>query len=223
MSIPRGGLEFKQTNPTTATMGMCQGGTKVAITEESKAIDKELKEANSSIRRVMKILLLGTGDSGKSTFSKQLAFNNKQLSESMATTFAPVLRENALNGAHILVGVLLQYIEQAKAAIPDDLQKPVNEILNATALSVATADLIEQLWKSPMIQKLLERRGEELQLQGGVSGVQYYFQNAKRFAAPDFVPTFDDILQARRKTSGNVFFLGYQKTFLFFFQSIITN
>jgi len=53
-----------------------------------------------------------------------------------------------------------------------------------------------------MIQKFLDRRGEELQLQGGVFGVQYYFQNAKRFAAPNFAPTFQDILLARRKTSG---------------------
>jgi len=50
--------------------------------------------------------------------------------------------------------------------------------------------------------ELLNTRGDQMQLQGGTEGVKYYFTHAVRFAAPDFVPTFDDILKARRKTSG---------------------
>jgi len=72
----------------------------------------------------------------------------------------------------------------------------------ATLLSPKIAEDILTLSNHPMIQKLLAKRGDEMQLQGGVEGVKYYFKNVTRFSQDDFVPTFEDILKARRKSSG---------------------
>ena len=41
-------------------------------------------------------------------------------------------------------------------------------------------------------------------MQGGVSGVKYYWANAERFAADNFVPTREDYFKARIKTTGIV-------------------
>jgi len=71
-------------------------------------------------------------------------------------------------------------------------------------LTPKIAQDIGVLYRNVIIQKLLEKRGDEMQLQGGVDGVKYYFTNASRFAAEDYVPTFEDILKARRKSSGVV-------------------
>jgi len=57
------------------------------------------------------------------------------------------------------------------------------------------------LWKSDPIQIAYERR-EYLQLPGGASSTQYYFENAERFARNDFVPTIDDMLRVKIKTTG---------------------
>lgn len=54
-----------------------------------------------------------------------------------------------------------------------------------------------------MVQ-LLETKGESLQMQGGVSGVKYYWAGADRFAADNFTPTKEDYFKARIKTTGIV-------------------
>jgi len=41
-----------------------------------------------------------------------------------------------------------------------------------------------------------------LQLPGGESGITYYVQNAKRFAKPDYLPTQDDVIRAKLRTTG---------------------
>lgn len=57
----------------------------------------------------MKILLLGTGDSGKSTFARQLANLNNQMSQAHIQSFAPDLRMNALGGAQQLLDAAVQW------------------------------------------------------------------------------------------------------------------
>jgi hypothetical protein len=74
-------------------------------------------------------------------------------------------------------------------------------IMNASELTPEIAKSIEFMHTHNMIQSILTNRGDEMVLQGGVSGITYYFQNAERFAT-DFVPTQQDVLKARRKTTG---------------------
>lgn len=91
----------------------------------------------------------------------------------------------------------------------------------ATLLSSKIAEDIETLANNVMIQKLLAKRGDEMQLQGGVEGVKYYFKNVKRFASDDFIPTFDDILKARRKTSGVIEVCFFSFVLAFFYFSLL--
>jgi len=176
----------------------CFGKRDKGAMTKAKAIDQEMKTAMKETRRAMKILLLGTGDSGKSTFARQLANVHNKMSAATISTFIPVLRENALGGAQHL----LQAAQTWKIALPPELNQPIRDIMAATLLSPKIAEDIVTLGNNAMIQKLLAKRGDEMQLQGGVEGVKYYFKNVERFASDDFVPTFDDILKARRKSSG---------------------
>jgi hypothetical protein len=54
------------------------------------------------------------------------------------------------------------------------------------------------------VQALALTSGEDAQIQGGVSGAKYYFENAERFAAREYRPTKEDMLKGRRKTTGIV-------------------
>jgi len=178
---------------------MCFGAKKdKASYAAGQEIDRDVKNALKDTRRAMKILLLGTGDSGKSTFARQLANVHNKMSAATIATFIPVLRENALGGAQHL----LNAAETWKISLPAELNQPVRDIMAATLLSPKISQDIDTLGNNPMIQKLLAKRGDEMQLQGGVEGVKYYFANVLRFASDDFQPTFEDILKARRKTSG---------------------
>lgn len=64
-------------------MGTC--GTKSQTEEDqlaaSREIEMELKEMRREQERKIKLLLLGTGDSGKSTFAKQMRIMHKGFSK----------------------------------------------------------------------------------------------------------------------------------------------
>lgn len=93
----------------------CFGKRDKGAMTKAKAIDQEQKilakvwhstvkfNVRKETRRAMKILLLGTGDSGKSTFARQLANVHNKMSAATISTFIPVLRENALGGAQHLL------------------------------------------------------------------------------------------------------------------------
>jgi len=53
---------------------------------------------------------------------------------------------------------------------------------------------VQSLWKATSIQSAFERNNE-LQLPGGSSGAEYFFQAAKRFAAEDYLPTQEDVIR----------------------------
>lgn len=90
-----------------------------------------------------------------------------------------------------------------------------------TELTPEIAKHLETLSKNPLIQQVLKNRGtktldqiclrhflsfhylgDEMILQGGASGVKHYLENAVRYASPDCIPHNDDVLKARRKSTG---------------------
>ena len=58
--------------------------------------------------------------------------------------------------------------------------------------------MLHQLWCDKGIQKAFDRRNE-YQL---TDSVQYFLDSLERVANPDYVPTLQDILYARKTTKG---------------------
>jgi len=119
------------------------------------------------------------------------------------SSFAPVLRENALEGMQ----TLLKYFKAkgSKYEIPKSLTNNENSVLQATELNPEIAKIIHEIWTNNEIQKYMEKLGtriEEAQFLGGVTGIKYYFDNVERFASDTFEVTTADMLKARRKTIG---------------------
>lgn len=68
-------------------------------------------------------------------------------------------------------------------------------------LTFEVVDAIEELWiRSDAIHQTYERRGEFWILEG----VDYYFEHMRRFAEPDYTPTEEDVIMARKRTTGVV-------------------
>jgi len=169
----------------------------------SKEIEKTIRAEREEIRQHMKLLLLGTGDSGKSTFAKQmiLVHSTGGLGDSLVSSFVPILRENCLQG---ITGLLAFHQDQGKTLSNPEVVKLARSIEQAQTLTPAVADDIVALWSKQDVRQQLLEKADGAQLQGGVAGVIYYLDNAQRFANPDFHPTTADVLQARRKTTGIV-------------------
>jgi len=83
----------------------------------------------------------------------------------------------------------------------EKLQPIADEVMAATQLTEAIAKHIDPIWKSEAVQKSYEQRNR-IQLPGGASATQYYLENAVRYARDDFIPTQDDMLRAKQKTTG---------------------
>jgi len=165
--------------------------------KDNKKIGETLREDFSKQRKVVKILLLGAGDCGKSTFAKQLSIISVGVNPSVVKSYVPMLKDNCLSGAQDVI----QQIKNWEIKLPSELMEPMDAIDKADCLTNEIAEHILFMANHNSIQEILTTRGDEMVLQGGTNGVTYYFLNAKRFAT-DFTPDTKDILMARRKTTG---------------------
>jgi len=123
---------------------------------------------------------------------KQGGFSEEKLRANI-----PILRGNTLDSIKILITACLNW----NIDLVDKLQPIADEVMAAPLLTEAIAKHIEPLWMSTAVQKAYEQRNR-IQLPGGASATKYYLENAVRFAREDFLPTQDDMLRAKQKTTG---------------------
>jgi len=183
---------------------MCFKGPKKTQAEKeneskNKEIENKLKEEDKKEEKNVKILILGTSDSGKTTFTKQLTVLHGDLSPETLDSYSFILRDLALRGAQLLINCA-----EESSCLPAEVADQAREILEAQILTPQVArDMITVTSHDTML-RLLEAKGEGLQMQGGVSGVKYYWANSERFAADSYRPTQEDYFKARIKTTGIV-------------------
>jgi len=151
--------------------------------------------------KILKILLLGTGDSGKSTFFKQVRAihsGDKRLSAAETKKFVKVLRQNV----KFSMQSLISSCRERKCDLPKLTDKVEAAIAgeDPEQLTEDTAKLIDKLWKDKAIQDSYKKR-QELKIHVPTNA-EYYFEHVLRFAEPEFVPNFDDIMMSKLKTTG---------------------
>jgi len=183
-------------------MGLCQQGERTedeeAANKKSKNIDSVIHKERRAIDSKVKLLLLGTGDSGKSTFIKQMkVIHNDGFPIAEIMKFTKVLQENCL--------VSMQRIIQSDAVkLPKKFRDVKENVLNACEpddLARCYKDIIA-LWQEKTVKDAFENRSE-LRIQIP-STSDYYFENAERFAHENFLPTPEDMFRAKLKTTGIV-------------------
>eukprot|EP01128_Nolandella_sp_AFSM9_P010648 TRINITY_DN73_c1_g3_i1.p1 TRINITY_DN73_c1_g3~~TRINITY_DN73_c1_g3_i1.p1 ORF type:complete len:360 (-),score=86.69 TRINITY_DN73_c1_g3_i1:125-1204(-) len=166
--------------------------------KRSKEIEAALKDDRKDMERKIKLLLLGTGDAGKSTFAKQMKVIHKDgFTKPEFERFTDILRDNCLVAMQKLVQAALEW----KIKKTSKFKKEMDAVVNATQLTVQVAEYVVALWAAPFMSSVFDRNNE-LQIPGGSSGAEYYFEHAARFASDDYLPTQDDIIRAKVRTTG---------------------
>lgn len=166
--------------------------------ETNREIEKWLQEEKKKMNKELTLLLLGTGDSGKSTVAKQMKMIYMDgFSEKERIEFKPAIFSNVVNSMKNLLKAanFFQYevkAQDAKAAI-EACKEPWN-------FSSKEAKAVEELWKDEAIQSAFKRRNE-FQLN---DSAQYYFQKIEEIGKPDYIPNVQDILRSRIPTTGVV-------------------
>jgi len=189
-------------------MGVC--GSSLSADEkqslaDNQKLDQVLAKKQGEETRVIKLLLLGTGESGKSTIFKQMQiiYGQEGFSENEKATFRYVLRRNVVESMQ----TLLMGCQKFNIPFTNSESEQANKfIMNVDPLSAAfwvdeIAAHITTLWtKEPAIKQAYEMRAK-MQL---IDSASYLFDSMERLGKPDYSPNQADILRARLRTSGIV-------------------
>lgn len=167
----------------------------------SAEIERQLRRDKKDARRELKLLLLGTGESGKSTFIKQMRIiHGSGYSDEDRKGFTKLVYQNIFTAMQAMIKAMdtlrIQYMcEQNKENA--QLIREV-EVDRVSALSEDQVQAIKQLWLDPGIQACYDRR-REYQLS---DSAKYYLTDIDRIALPSYVPTQQDVLRVRVPTTG---------------------
>ncbi|KAI7797843.1 guanine nucleotide-binding protein G(t) subunit alpha-2 [Triplophysa rosa] len=172
------------------------------MAKKSKELEKQLQEDADKEAKTVKLLLLGAGESGKSTIVKQMKILHQggyTKEEQMA--FRSIIYGNILQSALAIIrGMEMLDINYGSPASQQDGQKLQNlaDSIEEGSMPPELADVIIRLWKDSGVQASFERAAE-YQLNDSAG---YYLDEIDRICTPDYLPTEQDVLRSRVKTTG---------------------
>jgi len=174
--------------------------------EKAKArndeIEKQLTMDRMMARNNVKILLLGAGESGKSTVLKQMKLiHSGGYNDQERESYKEIIFSNAIQSMRAILGVLPQLnlsLVPRNYAHRDTLLALSMDWNEVDDLPRGIADSIRSLWKDPNVKEAV-RRSREFQLN---DSAVYFFNSIDRISGPGYMPNDQDILRSRVKTTG---------------------
>ncbi|XP_053903106.1 guanine nucleotide-binding protein G(o) subunit alpha-like isoform X1 [Malaclemys terrapin pileata] len=190
-------------------MGLCLGSRgaaqRSAARGRSRRIERELYEQAKRELGAVRILLLGSAESGKSTLVKQMKIIHSQgFSPEELADFKPAVLDNLLSS--------MKFVLHGMGTLHIDLANSKNQVHARSVLSCShcldetqmvlpwVSDALCCLWADDGVQAAT-RRGYEYGLN---DSALYFFENMERLVHPEFQPTPNDVLRVRLRTSGIV-------------------
>ena len=170
-----------------------------------RLIDMEIEKAKKYARVEIKLLLLGTGDSGKSTFVKQMRIiHNSQEFDSECQMYTKYVLQNIIVDIQSIIKAMdklnIKYTNEQNvenALFLSQIYVDYNPRHLTQQLNKELVFAIKQLWFDSGVQKCNNRRIEHHLSDSS----KYYFDSIDRLSALDYVPTREDILRVRIPTT----------------------
>jgi guanine nucleotide-binding protein G(i) subunit alpha len=178
-----------------------QKGPPSTEVQKSKDIDATFAAQEPMVH---KILLLGAGDSGKTTLFKQLinrygpGFTQKQMNQ-----YIPSILQNAV----LAMLVLVRQSDRFDTSVP-----PVNPEAKKLFLQLVKDDysgapipelvpVIKDLWADERIQKTYADRAHNFQI---YDSAPYFFEKIESIMSANYEPSFEDSVKCQVRTTGLV-------------------
>lgn len=177
------------------------GGRSDVASVKSKEIDQSMRKHAQVLHQQVKMLLLGPGESGKSTVFKQMKIiqQNGGFSTDELISFKHVIHANCVSQMRVILQAASN-LQQPFAT--EDAFKAAQKLLqlpNMTSLTPEVAEMIKILWADNGIKETYKLKGQKFQLNDTAN---YFFDHAERFAKDGYVPTQADVLRARVRSTG---------------------
>jgi len=172
--------------------------------ERSKKIDKKIKADGEKMAREIKLLLLGAGESGKSTIVKQMKIIHEcGYSSDECLQYRPLVYSNTVHSMLAIIRAMetlrIDYHDNERSADAGKLFSFL-EAVEDGHLDSELVGIMGRLWADAGVQEAVQR-AREYQLNDSAA---YYLSQLDRIGVADYVPTQQDILRTRVRTSGIV-------------------
>jgi guanine nucleotide-binding protein subunit alpha len=185
-------------------MTMCFGGREKDDTgaARSRELDRIIRQDEKRMARQVKLLLLGAGESGKSTILKQMKLIYSQgFSKNEKLEWKPVIFNNivqsfqniydAMNELNIVFSNPENEKNMAQVLVEREISP--NDTLPAEYLAP-----IKALWQDEGVRAAIAK-GNEYALH---DNLEYFVDDIDRLWGTDYVPNDQDLLRSRLRTTG---------------------
>lgn len=189
---------------STADMGCTASAESKDAQERSRQIDASIRRDNAAAAREVKLLLLGAGESGKSTIVKQMKIiHDKGYSQEDCKQFIPVVFSNTIQSMLAIVKAMetlqIEYGDPANKEAAERLVDVTSEQEEAE-ITPEILQMLKSVWADSGIQTCFSR-SREYQLNDSAG---YLLDALDRIGASGYIPNEQDVLRTRVKTTGIV-------------------
>jgi len=166
--------------------------------ENAMLLNKQAKADFEAECQVNKLLLLGAGESGKSTLFKQMInIYGTGYPEEERKSFEAIIYNNII----VTMQALVVNVEPIGGKIEcAESAKFLREIPADSGIDASNVEHFKSLWADPGIQLAYENRSK-FQLYDSAS---YFFERIDEVASDAYLPSHQDVLRARVRTTGIV-------------------
>jgi GTPase SAR1 family protein len=189
-------------------MGICGGKDGLTAEERearelekkrSKDLDRQGAQQNSEDQQINKLLLLGAGESGKSTLFKQMiTIYGKGYPDEERKTFTGIIYNNIITSMKTLCQQTPTY-----GPVSADAEGPmaiIQDLKGDEEIDAALGGAMQTLWADPGVQVTYAERAN-FQL---TDSAKYFFDRLDVVMQDNYLPSEQDVLRSRVRTTGIV-------------------
>jgi len=170
-----------------------------AAAQRSKVIERHLERENEHDDVVQKLLLLGAGESGKSTrFKQMIKIYGKGFPLEERKNYTETVRRNTVNSIKTLIENCPNFTPVTP--LNEDRCAAILELKEEEEIPPEVIPDIMALWRDPGVQATFEKRSQ-FQL---MDSAQYFLDRFEVIAAANYIPSEQDVLRTRVRTTGIV-------------------
>jgi len=190
-------------------MGLCFSADSNMTAEEkeraraekarSRAIDKQGMDDQQTEQAINKLLLLGAGESGKSTLFKQMiTIYGTGFPDAERKTFEPIIYNNVISSMQTLIAASQAGLG-GKIQCVDSLEY-IENLAPDAIIDSSNVSHFKALWADAGIQQTYDNRSS-FQL---TDSANYFFDRLDAIAEESYLPNEQDVLRSRVRTTGIV-------------------
>mmetsp|Transcript_9383 Transcript_9383/g.16437 ORF Transcript_9383/g.16437 Transcript_9383/m.16437 type:complete len:373 (+) Transcript_9383:307-1425(+) len=173
--------------------------------EKAKQMDQKLQQDKQYDEQLIKLLLLGAGESGKSTIFKQMRIlYGEGFGDESRLQTAPVIISNLIGGTRTVLENCDRLDHPLTSDAAKEAAKTVNDQADDTILSDTTAAAIKTLWEDEDFQATFRERAKFQLFDCYGDFAKSVSKKYPDWGGPNWMPSVDDVMKARVRTSGIV-------------------